>query len=479
MVRLAIGLVLFCTWACTTITQANEKPNILWIVAEDLSAKDIGCYGNKAVDTPNLDSLAQSGMRFGQVYTTGAACSPSRTSMATGVFQTTLGAHHMRFSQELMPKLPQPVKILPEMMRENGYFTGNIKGVCDTGQGKDDWMFKTDQKKWDTHSWGELIRHQPFFAQIHFSESHRKFEKPSPKIRQNQMQIPPYYPDHPVTRNDWAGYLSSVSKVDNHVGNILKKLDSDGLSDNTIVVFISDHGRPFTRGKNWLYDSGTHIPMLIYYPEKVALPAKYRRGTTNTGLISAVDIVAETVLMGGGSVPDWMQGRSFLRKDSVSRHHVFSAVDRFGEVDTRSRAVRTNQYKYIRNYKTPASIVECATSYRKFNHPLYNLINVMGECNLLSPVQAQLLKPMVKEELYDLSQDPYETNNLAADSSHSETLREMQTTLNKWLRDSKDKGLGKDSPAIVKHFRDYGIQNDKRLGPSIAKNRTQIEALFE
>ena len=307
--RIEVVRVLLLALMTVSAAQAGEdigaKPNILWIIAEDMSP-DLGCYGNEAVATPNIDGLAKRGMLFTKVHTTGPACSPSRTALATGVFQTTLGAHHMRYSVAMRPALPPPIKILPQLMRENGYTTGNIREICGTGRGKDDWQFKTDQKKWDTDTWEELIRHQPFYAQINMQESHRLFDNASEGVKAEKIRIPPYYPDHPVSRSDWAGYLGEVTTADRHVGNILKQLKADGLAHNTIVIFMSDHGRPMIRGKNWLYDSGTHIPLVITYPDDLASPAKFRPGTVNEELISAIDLVAETLLMAGAAVPDWM-----------------------------------------------------------------------------------------------------------------------------------------------------------------------------
>ena len=261
---------------------------------------DLGCYGNQVVTTPNIDALAVKGMQFTHVFTTSPACSPSRTALATGVFQTTLGAHHMRYSKELMPTLPPLVKTLPQLMGERGYYTGNIKGLG--GTGKDDWQFKTSKKSWGTHSWQKLVKNQPFFAQINSRESHRGFY-PAKNIPKEKIVIPPYYPDHPVSRSDWAGYFESINRFDKQVGAIMKQLQDDNLEKNTIICILSDHGRPMIRGKNWLYDSGTHIPLIIFYPKGLKHPFGYKSGTKNSSIISAIDLVAETILMTGGNTP--------------------------------------------------------------------------------------------------------------------------------------------------------------------------------
>jgi uncharacterized sulfatase len=471
-------LIFAAVWTLPLTAQAAQQPNILWIIFEDMSP-DLSCYGNQAVSTPNIDNLASRGMRFNHVHTTGPACSPSRTALATGVFQTTLGAYHMRYSAALRPELPAPIKILPELMRDCGYHSGNIKKFPGlTTSGKDDWLFQTTQKSWDTKSWDTLISKKPFFGQVQFKESHRSFRHPTDQVKQDKIKLPPYYPDHPVARDDWTGYLADVMAADQYVGTILKELKTKGLDQNTIVIVFSDHGRPMPRGKNWLYDSGTHIPLVVYYPEGVAKPAKYKAGTINNDLISAIDLVAETVLMAGGNIPDWMQGRSFLRNDSTPREHLTTAVDRIGNIDSGSRAIRTKQFKYIRNHKTPASINECTTFYRRSKHPIYHLLNVMGERGLLTPEQEQMLEPMAKEELYDLSKDPYETVNLIGTPDYAEVHNELKIKLDSWIKQSKDKGLEKDSPEIVKHFHNYGVVNGKKLGKTIAEKRKAIEAHF-
>ena len=462
-------------WSANLHAEDPERPNIVWIIAEDMSP-DLGCYGNQVVKTPNIDGLAEKGMQFTHVFTTSPACSPSRTALATGVFQTTLGAHHMRYSKELMPALPQPVKTLPQLMGERGYYTGNIKGHG--GTGKDDWQFKTSKKSWDTHSWQKLVKNQPFFAQINSRESHRSFY-PAKNIPKEKIVIPPYYPDHPVTRNDWAGYFQSINRFDKQVGAIIKQLQADNLEKNTIICILSDHGRPMIRGKNWLYDSGTHIPLIIFYPTGIKHPLGYKSGTKNSSLISAIDLVAETLVMSGGTIPDWMQGRSFLQKNSQSRKFIHTAADRFGDVDICSRAIRSNRYKYIRNFKTAGSINGYTTAYRRSTHPIYHLLNIMGEKNLLTPVQAKLLMPLESEELYDIENDPYETVNLIGEISFEKVHHRLKKQLEAWLEKSQDKGLQNDSDDIIEHFKQYGIKTFEKRRESIQVMKTSVEKHFD
>ncbi|MBX2850486.1 MAG: sulfatase [Phycisphaeraceae bacterium] len=473
-----LGLIL-ASMASSPDALADEvsKPNILWIIAEDMSP-DLGCYGNAVVTTPNIDGLAAKGMRFNRVFTTAPACSPSRTAMATGVYQTTLGAHHMRYSKALMPQLPEGIKTLPQMLRERGYYTGNIRGIAGTGMAKDDWQFKHRGKRWDTKSWEELVKNQPFYAQINSSESHRRFAS-TKGINAEDIRLPPYYPDHPVTRHDFAGYFAEVNQFDAHVGKILKLLDDQGLSENTIVCVLSDHGRPMIRGKNWLYDSGIHIPLVIYIPEGLKKPARYRPGTTDDSLTLSIDLVAQTIQMAGGTPPDWMQGRPFLASNTEPRQYLHAAADRFGDVDSCSRSVRTHRYKYIRNFKQPGSINESSTAYRRSSHPIYHLLNIMGEKNLLTPEQSRLLAPLAPEELYDLEKDPYETVNLIGDEAYQAVHRELKAKMQQWIDASKDQGIGPDSEALIKHFEDYGVKTLKARREKIEEMRLFVEQHFE
>ncbi|MBK1878939.1 sulfatase [Pelagicoccus mobilis] len=452
---------------------------------------DLGCYGNQLVNTPNIDSLASEGMRFENVFTTGPACSPSRTALATGVYQTTLGAFHMRYPEELMPDLPDHVRLLPQLLSDAGYATGNLKDVRGAGMGKDDWLFKSPEKVWDTHDWSELVSQQPFYGVINMKESHRAFARSSKaKVDASKVVVPPYYPDHEISRDDWAGYLEDVNRADELVGGILQQLEEDGLRESTIVVFLSDHGRPMMRAKNWLYDSGTQVPLVIWYPDSFDAPARFRKGGSSDQLISGVDLVAETLRMAGVEIPGWMQGRSFLSSDAVDRDYVVTAVDRIGNIDSRSRAIRSKRYKYIENSKQPGSVNDCATAYRRAMHPTHHLLDVMGERGLLNDAQERLVRKIDAEELYDLEKDPFETTNLIDEIAYADVADEMRRQLASWKIETSDQGFEPDSPAVVDYFTNYGKKSSKdlkkygatssdKLTTQYLKLRAKVESSFE
>ena len=221
-------------WACIPAGAAT-KPNILWLIAEDFGPA-LSCYGQKNVSTPNLDRLARDGVRYDHFYTTAPVCSPSRSAFMTGMYQTTIGAHQHRTPDK--KPLPEGVRILPHWMRDAGYFTANVRKLPDSfgfkGTGKTDWNFISPGTPFDSDEWSELKSHQPFFAQINFQETHRKFNGPN-KADPAKMELPPYYPDHPVAREDYARYLDAAMELDRKVGVILNQLEKDGLAENTVV----------------------------------------------------------------------------------------------------------------------------------------------------------------------------------------------------------------------------------------------------
>jgi N-sulfoglucosamine sulfohydrolase len=449
---LGLGLYISCT------KKEVQQPNILWILAEDLSP-DLGCYGNSVVETPVLDKMALQGMRFTNVFTTAPFCTPSRTALATGMYQTSINAHHMRFPEELKNPLPAGILPLNELLRRNGYQTANIKDV--PGTGKTDWSFRSDLAYYDVSSWDQIDPDDPFFAVVCLRLTHRPFERDSLRpVDPDAVQLPPYYPDHIVARRDWAGYFESIQLMDRQVGMVLDEVRKRGWSDNTIVFFFGDHGRPFTRAKTFLYDSGIKIPLIITSPENLDWSAYLPKGSENEALISAIDISATTLSMAGIDKPKTMQGKVMLGADrEKDRDYIYAASDRHGEVFFKSRAVRSKKFKYIRNFNHDFSINEASTAYKKSNHPIYHLIDILADRDQLNQVQKNLVMPLPDEELYDVENDPYEVVNLADEPAFVDQLEEMRNALSTWQDQTTDYGMLEDSPAIVQHFIDYGVQS--------------------
>lgn len=448
------------------IASANTPPNILWIIAEDLSP-DLACYGHPLVNTPNIDALAARGVRFTQAFVTAPACTPSRTALATGMYQTSINAHHMRYPDDLRHELPTPVTPLNELLRKQSYQTANIKDKL--GKGKTDWSFRSDQAHYDSDHWDSLSQDQPFFAVVNLRLTHRPFERDTVHpIDPAKVYIPPYYPDHSVSRRDWAAYLETVQLMDQQVGQVLRELNRRGFAENTIVFFFSDHGRPMTRAKNYHFDAGTHIPLIMASPEGLDWSRTLPPGTVDHRLLSAIDLTASTIAIAGAQKPNWMQGRVLLGEQTEpERSYVFCASDRIGESYFKTRSVRSKRYKYIRNFNRDLSINGSATAYRKQMHPIYHLINIYAEKSWLGPYQMHLTVPMPKEYLFDLQADPLEIHNLASDLRKAKLLAKMREELANWQTSTRDYGMEEDSEALIKAFEEYGIESSTNRAAKI------------
>lgn len=448
----ASAATLALLFACLS-TQAAERPNILWLIAEDFGP-ELGCYGTEQVWTPNLDRLAAQGVRYTRAYTTAPVCSASRSALMTGMYQTTIGAHNHRSHRDDGYRLPPGVRVLSDWMRDAGYFTANIvnmpPGVGFKGTGKTDWNF-TYQRPFDSANWDDLKSHQPFYAQINFQETHRKFNAPK-KADRAKVVIPPYYPDHPFTRADWAAYLDAASELDRKVGLVLDQLAADGLADSTIVVFFADHGQCHVRGKQFCYEEGLHIPLIIRWASDSTPPAGWRPGAIDDRFIEAIDLAPTMLDVAGAKKPSGMQGRIFLGDHAeAAREYVFGARDRCDETVFRLRTVRDARFRYIRNF-TPDRPLLQPNAYKERSYPVWNLLKELDAQGKLTPAQKLLTAPtMPPEELYDLEADPHEIYNLASspDPAHKEALIRLRKTLEQWIHDSDDQGRDLEPPEIA------------------------------
>ena len=237
--RLALFFLTFPGMLAPPARAEGTKPNILWLLAEDIGPEAFSQAGTPEAHTPIIDQLAREGVRYTRAYTTAPVCSPSRSALITGMYATTIGAHQHRTKNK--SPLPEGVRILPDRLRDAGYFTGNIVKFPESagvkGTGKTDWNFIQQAPAFDTRNWADLKSHQPFYAQVNFNETHRDFRAP-PEADPAKVVLPPYYPDHPVIRQDWAAYLDSARDLDRKVGRVLAQLQADGLDHNTIIVQI-------------------------------------------------------------------------------------------------------------------------------------------------------------------------------------------------------------------------------------------------
>jgi len=301
------------------------RPNIVWIVVDDMSYH-FGYQGEPLATTPRVDRLAEEGIVFSRAYATAPVCSTFRSAMITGMYQTTIGAHHHRSSRgELKIELPRGVRTIPELFREAGYFT-TITDASGKRNGKQDYDFVYKPSDlYDGIDYSQRKKGQPFFAQFHLrggkirnSEQGYKAAMADMDLRveHSAVTLPPYYPDHPVIREDWAQYLDSVNYTDIAVGRILDRLEKDGALENTIVFFLTDHGISHARGKQFLYEEGILIPFVVWVPG--LLP----QGKVRDEFIAHIDLGATSLQLAGIPIPESMQGRPLFGPDAEPRDYV-------------------------------------------------------------------------------------------------------------------------------------------------------------
>ncbi len=427
----------------------SEQPNIVWISCEDISPH-LGCYGDPHAITPNLDKLAQEGTRYTNAFTTAGVCAPCRSAIITGMYQNSIGTHHMRCNATL----PTWLKPFPVYLREAGYY-------C-TNNSKTDYQFSKPAKKeiWDIcgakgHWKNRPQKSQPFFAVFNFTGCHESgiaseskymsvTEDLLPSQRQNPKELttlPPYYPDTTITREDWKRNYELITAMDAWAGDLIQQLKDAGEYDNTIIIYWSDHGVGLPRAKRWLYDSGTHIPLIIRVPEKFQKSLDISSLATDNQLISAVDFAPTVLNIAGIDPPSYLQGRAFLGLHlSPPRKFVYGARDRMDERYDIIRTVRGPQYRYIRNFEP------LKPYYQYMNTPekgaTMQEIRKKEASGQLDPVMALFSaneKPV--EELYDTHADPFEIHNLADDPAFSQRLSEMRHALSEWQNEIGDVGL--------------------------------------
>jgi len=422
---------------------------VLWILGDDLGP-DLGCYGTPLVRTPNLDRLASQGVRYTRAFTTAPVCSPSRSAWNTGMYQTTIGAHNHRSHRGDGYKLPEGVRLVSHRFHDAGYFTANVTTPAPglKASGKTDFNF-TVERPFDGTDWSQRAPGQPFYAQINFMEPHRGPAWPAARkqpvlVDPAKVELPPYYPDHPLARDDYANYLDAVQLLDSKVGAVLKRLDDEGLADNTIVFFFGDNGRCHVRDKQWLYDGGISIPLLVRWPGGEARP-----GAVRDTLVSAIDIPATALKLAGLPVPEGMQGRPFLGAGSRGREEIFAARDRCDETVDRIRCVRTGRYKLIRNYQPERAYTQ-TNAYKERQYPVLNLMRQLQSEGRLTAEQSRFMAPTrPSEELYDLKADPHEVRNLAPLPEHRSTLEDLRRRLDRWIQNSRDQGAKPEDAATI------------------------------
>ncbi len=423
------------------VVNHSEKLNILWIVVDDMGI-ELPCFGNKSIETPNIDRLVSEGTLFTNAFLTSSISSPSRSAMITGMYQTTIGANnHTSGRGEKKIILPEEIQPVQALFQEKGYYTSN----CDYPLknkliGKTDYNFEWDKKIYDGNDWAEKKSEQPFFSQIQLwggkNRDNARWKEIALKelgslTATTEIVLPPYYPKDLVLLEDWALYLDCIRYTDKLLGEIIKRLETEGILDKTIIIFMGDNGISHARGKQFLYDEGIRTPFIVRGPGVKA-------GAIRTDLIEHIDMGAISLGFSGIKTPGWMQGRDVFSKKYKKRTAVFSARDRAGETVDRIRAIRTERYKYIRNFYPDRPHMQ-PSNYKDTKEIIIRLRELHDKGGL-NELQEKLLfvSSRPAEELYDIIKDPFETVNLAQDSEYFKVLKKLRQQLQTWSKKTKD-----------------------------------------
>lgn len=421
---------------------ANDRPNILWLTCEDNNVNWVGCYGNPHADTPNIDALAAEGFQYMHCYANAPVCAPSRSTWITGVHALSMGTHPMR------SRYPIPhdrIKYYPDLLKDAGYFVGNEKKTDYNIGGRD------DKSPWDTDKtdWSQLKQQQPFFMVINNTKSHESKafgDVDHTSHSPDNVRLAKYHPDIPDIRKNYAHYHDQMKKMDADIGLALEQLEKAGLAENTIVIHNSDHGGVIARSKRFLFNSGTHCPLIIRIPEKFKHLRPADPGTKIDDMVSFIDMTKTWLDLCGAEKPDYLQGKVFLGPNQEGRDYHVSFRTRMDERCDNVRAIRDKRFLYIRNY------MPYAPWGQHLNYLwIMRATQAWEEHHLAGKTDAVTgrffgTKPM--EELYDTTADPDNVNNLIDDPKYSDDVKRLSSELDDWQRRHFDAGLLPESEVV-------------------------------
>ncbi|WP_217447731.1 sulfatase family protein [Maribellus comscasis] len=419
--------------------RAQDKPNFVFIIADDIGWNDIGCYGNSVVKTPNIDKLASEGLQFTNAFLTASSCSPSRCSIISGKYPHSNGA------AELHTPLPGTEIPFPLLLKENGYYTAQAgkwhlgtnahrafdrftdeNGYNNGNGGEDNWVRFLKERPKD----------QPFFFWYASYDAHRAWGADDFHITHNpeNVQVPVFFSDTPETRQDIASYYNEIARFDFFIGEVRKELERQKVIDNTIIIVMSDNGRPFPRCKTRVYDSGMKTPFIVYWPNGIK-----DLGVLAKGLVSAVDIAPTILELAQVEIPSDYQGISFvstLKNPSNETRTVVYSEHNWHDYEAYERMVRTKDLLFVLNERP--NLTNCGPADSKRSPTQYSLNKVRDE-GKLTPAQADIfVSPRPRVELFDVKKDPLQLINVASLPSYSKHLKEMKKLLKNWQHNTRD-----------------------------------------
>ena len=464
--------VLFLFASIGSLFSEESRPNIVWIFAEDTSPW-MGTYGHEAnkLGSPHIDSIAKSGVRFDRAYVPAPVCSACRSSMMVGANQIRFGSHEHRSSRakDAQLYLPEGMKTLPQILKEAGYSTFNL--------GKTDYNFvletdKTYSKiklKGQTDSWELLEQNQPFFIQFQTKGGKINIKKLAEDRRTDpsKVTVPADYPQNDLYRKVVAQHCDAIRVDDDHIGKILEGLKTSSLKNNTIVVYLSDHGaNHLVRHKQMPTEGGLHVPFMLMGPEKWV-----PRQGARKDLVSTLDLTATTLSWAGLNLPEWYEGRNLFAKDFKPRQWVASAKDRLDHTIDRVRTIRTDKFRYTRNYKLDRILLQ--PQYRDGQDYLKNLKELYVSGKLSVHLKRIYFGERPKEEFYDVLKDPAQVHNLVGDPKFAKAINRHRKLLDTWLAKG-DRGEGEESPNALRHNGD-DWQGGRGVNPEYEINRKDMD----
>ena len=466
---LKVFLYTFFVFSTNTYCKStNEKLNVIWISCEDMGPV-LGTYGVNEISTPNIDELAEQGVKYTNAYSTVGVCAPSRFSIITGMYPARLGAHNMRSgkfytykdpdkltyrqnkgvvdkSGENVPEYevvtPANVKVFTEYLRNENYYCIN--------NNKCDYQFNSPFTAWDevsgNISYKDRPENTPFFYVKNLMVTHESriwLRKDEPiTVDKNILKIPAYYPDIPEVRNDIAIKYSNIQEMDRQVGEIISDLKNDNLLDKTIIFFWSDHGGNLLRQKRAVGNSGLKVPLIVRFPDG------YRSGEVDDRIVSLMDLGPTTMSLLGIKPPLFLDGKAFLGKFKTKpRSYAFGSADRFDESTDMQRSVIDGRYVYIKNFMPELPLIY-KNKYREQVSMNKKIIQMSNDNELIGDSKYIFMKTKQEEELYDLKYDPYEVNNIANNPDYKDKLIELRDALKSWQNEIDDKGFTNESELI-------------------------------
>jgi arylsulfatase len=461
---IAITIAIIAPLSGAFAKKEPSKPNVILIIADDVSVSDFGCYGNPNIRTPNIDKLADNGMRFSNAYLTTSQCSPTRCSIITGRYPHNTGA------PELHTELPEGQIMFPAILKEAGFYTvaagkwhmgeyakGAFDKIVNGGAGGEErWIECLQQRPKD----------KPFFMWFASFDAHRPWQfdaEGKPHTPQDAI-IPPYLIDTPNSRKDMAMYYDEIQRLDRYVGLVVKELEEQAILENTCIIFISDNGRPFPRCKTRLYDSGIKTPFVLHWPGGVM-----EQGSVCSSLLSVIDIAPTILELAGLNVSESFQGTTITplinKPESSIRDYAFAEHNWHGQI-AHERMVRYGDYVYIRNAHPDLPQI-CRLDDQC---PQEELREMAKQGKLTEAQMDPLLAPRAAEELFEVSKDPFQLTNLADNPKYRKPLSRLQKVMNEW-----QKRTGDTTPSLEEATPDRW---DRSTGKRIYKGSRPPSGIF-